>query len=266
MLKDGNMAIEFLSTDFKPYFDFDFDSEQYRNSPYTLDQGFNEFSYFGKDHLNSQDNAQQVTYQDLLDWARSLNKSQKYPEDLEDELSDYEDDYEEDDIEDSRDDHTNKNENTTLSNSSQFTIGDFNVSSALSRLHYLTNYILKSSDPKTWVKKGKSEVGHYCGRAVRMAMEAGGLSTKGRPQYGGDYGDFLLKNGWQPIDGSKVPFQPGDICVSHGIGRKNKQGHYMGHISMYDGSKWVSDYVQSSWKQFKNAELGKNTFFYRYRG
>lgn len=40
----------------------------------------------------------------------------------------------------------------------------------------------------------------------------------------------------------------------------------MGHISMYDGSRWVSDYIQSGWKQFRNAKEGTNTFFYRYKG
>lgn len=156
--------------------------------------------------------------------------------------------------------------NTNNSKSQNFTnIGKFNISKALYHLHYLTNFVLKTPDPKTWDKKGTTDVGHHCARAVRMAMEAGGLSTKGRPEYGGDYGDFLLNNGWKLIDDS-TSFKPGDICVSHGIGRRNKQGHYMGHISMYDGSKWVSDYVQNSWKQFKNAKQGVNTFFYRYKG
>ena len=157
--------------------------------------------------------------------------------------------------------------NINNSKSQNFTnIGKFNVSKALDHLHYLTNFVLKTPDPKTWDKKSTTDVGHYCARAIRMAMEAGGLSTKGRPQYGGDYGDYLLKHGWERISSSQTQFQPGDICVSHGIGRVNKNGHHMGHISMYDGSRWVSDYVQSGWKQFKNAKEGTNTFFYRYKG
>lgn len=248
------MAIEFLNTNFKPYFEQDYENQ---DSSYILDPNFNEFSYFGKDNLLDQNPNKQITYEDLLDWAKQLSDSQ-------DNYSDTEDDtyIPIDNLDVIESDNLNPETQTSKPN---LTVGNFNISAALSRLHYLTNYVLKSPDPKTWTKKGTSDVGHYCARAVRMAMEAGGLSTKGRPEYGGDYGDFLLKNGWKLIDGS-TSFKPGDICVSHGIGRRNKQGHYMGHISMYDGSKWVSDYVQNSWKQFNNAKQGVNTFFYRYNG
>lgn len=250
------MAVEFLNTEFRPYFDYDLD--EYDNSPYILNKDFNEFSYFGKDNVFNQNPKTQLTYEDLLDWIKDLGEINSDQDNTEDEIEDYADYTDED--------SSDVSENPRQSNPFDFIIGNFNISSALAKLHYLTNYVLKTPNPKTWIKKGNSEVGHYCARAVRMAMEAGGLNTKGRPQYGGDYGSFLLKNGWEIIDGSKVAFQPGDVCVSHGIGRKNKQGHYMGHISMYDGSKWVSDYIQSGWKQFKNAKQGINTFFYRYKG
>lgn len=239
------MAIQYLNTDFKPYYEYGQDD----NSDYILNSDFNEFSFFGKDNLFTPERINQPSYDDIMDWLNSI----KIPQQNESNVKE----------------SNNPPENNIVQNvnvTNQVSLGKFNVSKALDRLHYLTNFVLKTPDPKTWTKKGTTDVGHYCGRAIRMAMEAGGLSTKGRPQYGGDYGDYLLKHGWERISSSQTQFQPGDICVSHGIGRMNKNGHHMGHISMYDGSRWVSDYVQSGWKQFKNAKEGTNTFFYRYKG
>ena len=91
-------------------------------------------------------------------------------------------------------------------------------------------------------------------------MESLGIPTNGRPTYGGDYGPYLLSTGWQKLTPGSKP-QVGDVCVTKGQG-SNKEGH----ISMYNGHQWVSDYLQSSPLVYSWAKVGINTNFYRYRG
>lgn len=135
-----------------------------------------------------------------------------------------------------------------------------NHSNVIELMHRLPNFNIKSSNPQYWTYKNPTESGHNCGKAVRLYMEAMGFSTEGRPNYGGDYGPFLLNSGWSKLSpGTQYKF--GDICVTKGQG-KNKEGH----ISMYDGHQWVSDYIQSSPLVYSWAKIGTNTNFYRYKG
>ena len=88
----------------------------------------------------------------------------------------------------------------------------------------------------------------YCARYVRTAIEAGGLSTAGRPGSAYLYTSFLPKIGFQPVtqlygkssqsQWSASNAKPGDISVmSHG---------QHGHICMWDGRQWVSDFRQNN--------------------
>lgn len=82
-----------------------------------------------------------------------------------------------------------------------------------------------------------------CATYVRMAMEAGGMSTAGRPVAAQDYVGFLPKKGFKLIatlsgTAEQNSFSPqlGDISVmSHGK---------YGHICMWTGKQWVSDFKQ----------------------
>lgn len=87
-----------------------------------------------------------------------------------------------------------------------------------------------------------------CAKYVRMMMEAGGLSTAGRPVSAYKYVDFLPQKGFKHIavlhnkkdqsNWSSTSARPGDIAVmSHG---------QHGHICMWTGKKWVSDFVQNN--------------------
>jgi hypothetical protein len=91
---------------------------------------------------------------------------------------------------------------------------------------------------------------HHCAMYCRMGMEAAGLETGDRPQSGdaGDYGPFLLRHGAQivPLD-SYVP-QVGDVAVFD----KTEQ-HPYGHIEMFDGRQWVSDFKQNSFSPYRDA-------------
>ena len=88
----------------------------------------------------------------------------------------------------------------------------------------------------------------YCAKYVRMMIEAGGLSTAGRPGSAYQYASFLPKIGFKHINSlfgkkaqaewSNKEAQPGDISVmAHGK---------HGHICMWTGKQWVSDFVQNN--------------------
>ncbi|MDR1225495.1 MAG: hypothetical protein LBK47_01170 [Prevotellaceae bacterium] len=78
-----------------------------------------------------------------------------------------------------------------------------------------------------------------CARHVREALEAGGMDTTGRPVSAGDYDSFLPSLGFNPVDSNNYTPEAGDIVVHEG-----REGHEHGHIAMYDGSDWISDFVQ----------------------
>lgn len=88
------------------------------------------------------------------------------------------------------------------------------------------------------VRNSDSRSQGRCARYVRMAIEAGGLSTAGRPIVAKDYVSFLPKIGFNPLGSisgrdkqaswSSSNAQQGDIAVMN-------HGQY-GHICM-----WVGD-------------------------
>jgi hypothetical protein len=82
-----------------------------------------------------------------------------------------------------------------------------------------------------------------CARFVRRALEAGGANTGGHPGSAKQYGPVLMRNGFHAIsvdnpDG--FAFQAGDIVVI----QPTRHGNPAGHIAGYDGTKWISDFVQ----------------------
>lgn len=87
-----------------------------------------------------------------------------------------------------------------------------------------------------------------CAKYVRMAIEAGGLSTVGRPVAACNYTAFLPTKGFKHIatlsnkqeqaQFSSSNAQRGDIAVmSHGK---------YGHICMWNGNQWISDFKQNN--------------------
>lgn len=79
-----------------------------------------------------------------------------------------------------------------------------------------------------------------CAKNVRLALEAAGFNTTGHPEYAKDYGDFLKKLGFKEV--SRIGYSPrvGDIRVWQNY----PGGNIAGHIHMYNGTKWVSDFVE----------------------
>lgn len=99
----------------------------------------------------------------------------------------------------------------------------------------------------TWAQKhvGASSQGK-CAYYVRMMLVAGGINTAGNPVAAKDYAKFLPSKGFKHIatltgvnnqtSWTQTSAQAGDIAVmAHGT---------YGHICMYTGVQWVSDFVQ----------------------
>jgi hypothetical protein len=82
-----------------------------------------------------------------------------------------------------------------------------------------------------------------CAKFVRLALEAGGVNTKGHPVPAKLYGPTLMRNGFHSITvdtPETFAFQKGDIVVIE----PTEHGNPAGHIAGYDGKNWVSDFVQ----------------------
>ena len=77
-----------------------------------------------------------------------------------------------------------------------------------------------------------------CARYVRMALESGGIDTTGRPVSAKDYSPHLARWGFQEI--TTTDYLAGDIVVMQG-----HRNSTHGHIQMYNGTQWVSDFRQS---------------------
>lgn len=130
--------------------------------------------------------------------------------------------------------------------------GNYDVESAIKKIHDLS-YI----DLGTGKKKDPTAYKHWCAKAVRTALQAGGLNMDGRPQYGGQYGKFLESKGWKKMPKGTTPVA-GDVAVTTPHGK-----HQGGHISLYDGQTWYSDAKQKSRYVYSTAN-DNNTFIYRY--
>ena len=91
-------------------------------------------------------------------------------------------------------------------------------------------------------------------------MEAAGLTTGDRPQSGdaGDYGPFLLRHGAQVVALQAYTPQVGDTVVFD----KTEQ-HPNGHIEIYDGHQWVSDFMQRSFSPYRDAASTPSFTIYR---
>lgn len=252
--------------------------EKYQNKFVSVDNkpmlqlyDFDEFSYFGKDSVwEPKEQDLQDWMDELREWVQKLDTSKSKVDQTPIQL--FTDIYQSDDaIPSTKKQETKqetKQEVKSGNSTTQRIIGDFNVEAAIDRLHYLTQFKLNSRyDTSKWTKKNPYSSGSKCGRAVTLALEAGGLNTQGRENYAGNQGKYLLKSGWQQLPDDVTDFKAGDICVIKGLGSKDKDGNRIGHMAMFDGQQWVSDFYQKDWDVYHGqAKRGVNTHFYRYRG
>lgn len=99
---------------------------------------------------------------------------------------------------------------------------------------------------------------HRCARYVREAIEQGGGTTIGRTESAKDYGPLLERAGFSQVatDGSIDAYRPqaGDVAVFQNTTGTSDAGH----MQMYNGSRWVSDFRQPSFypsRSYQNASV-----------
>lgn len=78
-----------------------------------------------------------------------------------------------------------------------------------------------------------------CAQYVRLAIKEGGCPTYFHPTSACDYLGFLPKLGFEEITTDGYTPQAGDVIVIPSV-----KGHEHGHIAMYNGDHWISDFVQ----------------------
>jgi hypothetical protein len=111
--------------------------------------------------------------------------------------------------------------------------------------------VLNKSQLSDWMDAhALTRSSHHCAMYCRLGMEAAGLDTGDRPRSGnaGDYGPFLLRHGAQTVPQDSYVPQVGDVVVFDKTGE-----HPYGHIEMYDGQQWVSDFKQHSFSPYRDA-------------
>ncbi|WP_229505676.1 CHAP domain-containing protein [Massilia genomosp. 1] len=106
-------------------------------------------------------------------------------------------------------------------------------------------HFIKSKGSSMWQKEvavqylnehgGADSLGR-CGEYVRKAIEAGGTQLN-RHRRAKDYGASLLTSGFVEIENTIT--RAGDVAVIQPI-----PGHPSGHMAMFNGTIWVSDFRQ----------------------
>jgi hypothetical protein len=79
-----------------------------------------------------------------------------------------------------------------------------------------------------------------CAQYTRQAIEAGGV-TLARRGSAKDYGLSLVAVGFRVAVLPPGAYMKGDVSIIAGF-----EGHPHGHMAMFDGEKWISDFVQRS--------------------
>lgn len=96
----------------------------------------------------------------------------------------------------------------------------------------------------------------YCARSIRRALRRGGINMVNWPTSAKYYVDFLPTIGFEKVVGE---IKPGDIAVISPI-----PGHEHGHICMWDGEHWISDFVQRDmWGGQSYREIMPNYSIFR---
>ncbi len=97
-----------------------------------------------------------------------------------------------------------------------------------------------------------------CARAVRLAINAGSQPTPNNPVSAADYKDYLPKIGFESVDTGKYVPRIGDIAV---FPADVPTGHVHGHIEMFTGDRWQSDFVQEGSE--RDGKYGQGFFAHR---
>lgn len=89
----------------------------------------------------------------------------------------------------------------------------------------------------------------YCARYVRIALQAAGYKFTPQPSaYQYETNGTLSSMGFGQI-ATSTPVQVGDVIVI-----RRTAPHPHGHICIWDGKNWISDFVQSGWNPYRGPQ------------
>ncbi|GAB1437435.1 hypothetical protein MASR2M36_01660 [Providencia sp.] len=122
---------------------------------------------------------------------------------------------------------------------------------------------------------GKGE----CAKYVKLALIHGGASIENSAiRSAKDYGPWLIENGFTPVPGAQAQKEgisysilgqkKGDVVIIERLKKPNKPESIHGHIALFDGKHWVSDFVQQRGFYPNQEYRDESTPFvlYRYAG
>lgn len=103
----------------------------------------------------------------------------------------------------------------------------------------------------------KVKTGH-CAQKTREAIEAVGIRLM-HHNSAKDYGMSLVAAGFYAVTGNPLA---GDVVIIQPV-----EGHPHGHMAMYDGRKWICDFVQNDmWPGSTYRKVQPPFKIYRHRG
>ena len=114
------------------------------------------------------------------------------------------------------------------------------------------NHINNNAEPKSISK---------CALYVRQAINAGGINNLSGHAYEYYDTDKLVKVGFKKIgtDIESIQLKKGDIAAFASV-----KGHTYGHLAMYNGIQWVSDFKQNSFWVANQYSIEKKYAIYRW--
>jgi hypothetical protein len=104
--------------------------------------------------------------------------------------------------------------------------------------------------------QAKAQSTANCGHYVRMGLAAAGVELGGYGTPGGGFRPLLTSKGASVVASApggsgnspeNYQPQPGDVAVFEPTG-----AHISGHIEVWNGSKWVSDFTQNAYTPYTN--------------
>lgn len=101
-----------------------------------------------------------------------------------------------------------------------------------------------------------------CAAFVAAAIEAGGLKVS-RAGSGSakDFDPRLVQAGFIAQGGTGLPYQKGDVALIDGFKKDVSKGimndYPHGHLAMFDGTQWISDFKQTGVKPYPGSNYVK---------
>lgn len=150
--------------------------------------------------------------------------------------------------------------------------GTFNINRAVAQLQYDSNYEY-DENLKAVRQKKPTESTHMCAKHVAKAIQAGGINIPRKAAYqylqdeDGNGHNVMEDYGFEEVSPNGV-YQKGDISVEENINNPKDKGapNRLGHMAMYDGNKWISDFVQKDPNSNVHRKAPGKIHYFRFTG